>query len=69
MVVIRTLRSENKRQLRAAEELDWDVVRHQSLLDRVNPTGQKLTNFDPIQEFCYVKFARLKAGEKVIGAG
>jgi hypothetical protein len=51
MVVIRTLRSENKRQLRAAEELDWDVVRHQSLLDRVNPTGQKLTNFDPIQEF------------------
>jgi hypothetical protein len=35
----------------------------------MNQTGQKLTNFDPVEGFKHVKFAELKAGERLIGAG
>jgi hypothetical protein len=53
----------------AAKDMDWDLGRRQSLLDKMNQTGQKLTNFDTVEGFKHVKLAELRGGEKLIEAG
>jgi hypothetical protein len=53
----------------AAKELDWDAEQRQSLLNKINQTGQKLTNFDTVEGFKHVKLAELHGGEKLIEAG
>jgi hypothetical protein len=53
----------------AAKELDWDAAQRQALLDRLNQIGQKLASFDPVKGFEHLRFAELKAGEKLIEAG
>ena len=53
----------------AAKELDWDAGQRQALLDKLNQAGQKLTSFDPVEGFEHVRFAELKADEKLIEAG
>jgi hypothetical protein len=60
--------SERTRYLEA-KELDWNVEQRQSVLDKINHAGQKLTSFDPVEGFKYVKFTELQAGEILIGAG
>ena len=60
--------SERARYL-AAKELDWSEEQCQSILDKMNHAGQKLTNFDPLQGFKHVRFTELQAGEKLIEAG
>jgi hypothetical protein len=53
----------------AAQELDWGVRQRDSVLDKMNHAGQKLTNFDPGKGFKHVRLTTLKAGEKLIEAG
>ncbi len=53
----------------AAKDLDWDMARRQSVLDKMNQAGQKLSHFDPVEGFKHVKFADLQAGEILIEAG
>ena len=52
-----------------AKELNWDVEQRQSILDKINQAGQKLTNIDAVDGFKHVKFIQLQAGEKLIEAG
>ncbi len=52
-----------------AKELDWDTLQRQSILDTMQQAGQKVTSFDPQQGFRHVRFAELRAGEKLIEAG
>ena len=52
-----------------AKELYWEVERRQSVLDKMNHAGQKLTNFDLVEGFKHVKLTELQAGEKLIEAG
>ena len=51
-----------------AKDLDWDTGQRQDLLDKINRSGQKLTNFDAVEGFRHVKLAELQAGEKLIEA-
>ena len=60
--------SERARYL-GAKELDWDMQQRQSVLDKMNHAGQKITSFDPVVGFKHVKFTELQAGEKLIEAG
>jgi len=60
--------SERARYL-GARELDWDAMERQSMLDKMNHAGQKLSNFDPVGGFKHVKLTDLQAGEKLIEAG
>ena len=60
--------SERARYL-GAKELDWDMPQRQSVLDKINNAGQKITSFDPVEGFKHVKFTELQAGEKLIEAG
>jgi hypothetical protein len=60
--------SERARYL-AARELEWNAGQRQSILDKMNHAGQKLSNFDPLEGFKHVRFTELRAGEKLIEAG
>jgi hypothetical protein len=60
--------SERARYL-AAKELDWSAEQRQSILDKMNQAGQKLSNFDSIEGFKHVRFTEMQAGEKLIEAG
>ena len=60
--------SERARYL-AAKELEWNTGQRQSILDKMNHAGQKLSNFDPLEGFKHVRFTELRAGEKLIEAG
>ena len=52
-----------------AKEPGWDAREYQTLLEKMNRAGQKLTNFDPLEGFKHVKLTILQAGEKLIEAG
>ncbi len=60
--------SERARYLEA-QELDWDMAQRQSVLDKINQAGQKLTSLDTVAGFKHIMFIELQAGEKLIEAG
>jgi hypothetical protein len=52
-----------------AKELDWDAEQRQSILEKINQAGQKLTSLDMVDGFKHVKLIDVPAGEKLIEAG